>query len=308
MSELPAVPAATDELKELCALDGAGWLAAAGESAASWRARAGVARAAFRDWEGRLENGENLEFAPGVCAGRAERIPPAELGAATAFTAARYGFAAPEGLGFYLSRGIGFFCGGCAFFDPEKNTRFFLLNAAFRHREKYLGLYSRSEIVTHELCHMARAPLADAEFEEYFAYQCSPSRLRRYLGNCFVRPLDAFLFVLPALLLAASRLVSCFTGFGLPGWVWWAAELPALAGAGWLLWRNQRARNRVAAAAANLRAAGVAMPEAVLFRCTAAEIHALAALPGPGDCRAFAAARAAAEPRWRVITARFFAN
>ncbi len=76
--------------------------------------------------------------------------------------------------------------GGCAWiFQQSEETptsAFLQLRRAFASSETYLGLYSRKELIAHELCHVGRMCFEEPRFEEILAYRTSPSLFRRWLG------------------------------------------------------------------------------------------------------------------------------
>lgn len=70
-------------------------------------------------------------------------------------------------------------------------------------RRRLWGLYSRQELLQHELVHAGRVAFEEPAFEEFFAYRLSNSRLRRFLGPVFQTPNEALVF-LGALLVGAA--------------------------------------------------------------------------------------------------------
>jgi len=147
-------------------------------------------------------------------------------------------------------------------------------------------------------------PLGARRFEELFAYMSSPSRLRRYLGNCFQNSHDAVLFVLPVFVLLIAQLLQTFVfGERLPVWPFWvlAFSYPVF-----LLIRNHLAHVTFRRARLNLENADYKDALAILFRCTDAEIEELAC---KGEGRALLEqwfkCKAESELRWRVVVHRF---
>jgi len=297
----PDVVTAEDPL--LAALDEAGFCAGAVETAEGFLDRCGRMRAAWALLETELaEKGAAERF--GAALTPECRIAPETLEEAGEITAALYGFRHREIPGFYLDRGIGWLWGGCLVCESEEDLALLLLRGSFRRRARWL-FYRRRELVAHELCHAARMALGETTLEEHFAYQSDSSALRRLLGNCFIRDADAFLFMVPALLLAAATVTAALTGWALPLWPFWCFALAAPA---WLLVRNARSRGEVRRARAALRRAGVAAPEPVLFRSTREELREIAVLPDRAALDAYAAERAdGGSARWRILRYRFLA-
>jgi hypothetical protein len=202
--------------------------------------------------------------------------------------------------GFFLSTNLGMLWGGCAISVPEEDFSLFLIRKSFRSRKKWF-IYRRDELLAHELCHIARAPLHDYRFEEHFAYQTSFSRLRRYMGNCFIYRYDAIWFLLPVLFLLAIQILITAGLINLPIMPFWfmAGTYPL-----WLFIRNQRSRNILHRAKRKL-ARICNYPNAVLFRCTATEIAEFANAPTDNLIKELWLRNCENELRWRVIDYRF---
>ena len=288
-------------IEELTALDAAGFIAGRGETEAEYLERVSRIRAAHADFLDRLQADGSAKALDDITVKGADAIPPGFYDAPAETTRKLYGFEVRHVPGFFLSRQVGLLWGGCLIGDPELDFSLFLLRGSFRKREKWL-FYSRNELLAHELCHSARQALGEVTLEEFFAYQTSPSRLRRSLGNCFIRDRDAVLFVLPSLLLLGAEIVRGFLFPSFPAWIFW---ILALAYPAYLLIRNQISLNLVRRARKALVRCGVSEPFAVMFRCTREELEAIAGFSTADELRAFAAAREAGEVRWRIIRERF---
>jgi hypothetical protein len=294
---------AEENLAALAACDARGLLVAPGEILPDYAARLGRLDAALAEIERELAtSGVHLLFADFPLR-RNDRIAPEIMTEAGADTERHYGFRIDWAPGFFLSRSLGLLWGGCAISFPENGLSVFLVRAAFARKSRWL-IYRREELLAHELCHAARLPMEDRAHEEWFAYRLSPSRLRRYLGNCFQADTDALLFLLPVLLLLVAQVVQTVGLLPrLPIWPFWllAAFFPT-----WLLMRNHFAHSRLRRATRALAAIGAERPEAILFRSSGPEIRTLANIADdPEKTRAWLAERAAAELRWRVIRHRF---
>ncbi len=181
-----------------------------------------------------------------------------------------YDFSVDYVPGFYLFEKVGLLWGGCSIYDDESQMKVFLLRPAFRNKNRFL-IYSRDELIAHELCHCARQVLHDHKIEEYFAYQTSSSPLRRYIGNCFIKSSDALIFLLPALMLPIAQAVKNFIFQSLPIWPF---TLLIIASISYFLIRNQHSRNVIAKAKRNL-APYSSKPEAILFRSDFSELKKL---------------------------------
>lgn len=278
-------------------LDAAGFLPGPGESAETFLARVQAISDAENALREQLETDGTATVFESIHVSLEEAIPPEIIEEAGDITEELYGFRVRHVPGFFLSRDVGLLWGGCMIGDTVEPLAVFLIRGIFRTRERWL-FYNRRELQAHELCHSMRQSLHDVEQEEFFAYRTSPSRLRRYLGNCFIRDYDAILFVIPTLLLLAAQIAQSFLLPRLPVWPFW---ILALAYPAWLLVRNQRARNRYFRAERNLTRWGIARPRAVLFRCTTPEIIEIGRMKQIGEFMSLWER----DLRWRVIAARF---
>ncbi|HJH05745.1 hypothetical protein HF882_06580 [Victivallis vadensis] len=288
------------ELARGVELDGAGFLPRRGESAEQFFRRVETILGIHREFEAELAAAGEVGVY-GLQLRSQDRIPDEIIGEAEEVTDRLYSFRTRHVPGFFLSRDVGLLWGGCMICDPDHPLSVFLIRGAFRKRQRWL-FYNRRELLAHELCHSMRQSLEEITLEEYFAYQTSPSRLRRYLGNCFIREYDAIWFVIPALLLLLAQVAQSFWLPGLPVWPFWPV---ALAYPAFLLIRNGISRRLVKRAAKKLAAFGVEKPSAVLFRLDRGEIRRIGAMERPGEFEQYAAERKESDFRWAILYARF---
>ena len=288
------------ELARGVELDGAGFLPRRGESAEQFLRRVETILGIHREFEAELAAAGEVGVY-GLQLRSQDRIPDEIIGEAEEVTDRLYSFRTRHVPGFFLSRDVGLLWGGCMICDPDHPLSVFLIRGAFRKRQRWL-FYNRRELLAHELCHSMRQSLEEITLEEYFAYQTSPSRLRRYLGNCFIREYDAIWFVIPALLLLLAQVAQSFWLPGLPVWPFWPV---ALAYPAFLLIRNGISRRLVKRAAKKLAAFGVEKPSAVLFRLDRGEIRRIGAMERPGEFEQYAAERKESDFRWAILCARF---
>ncbi len=288
------------ELARGVELDGAGFLPRRGESAEQFFRRVETILGIHREFEAELAAAGEVGVY-GLQLRSQDRIPDEIIGEAEEVTDRLYSFRTRHVPGFFLSRDVGLLWGGCMICDPDHPLSVFLIRGAFRKRQRWL-FYNRRELLAHELCHSMRQSLEEITLEEYFAYQTSPSRLRRYLGNCFIREYDAIWFVIPALLLLLAQVAQSFWLPGLPVWPFWPV---ALAYPAFLLIRNGISRRLVKRAAKKLAAFGVEKPSAVLFRLDREEIRRIGAMEQPGEFEQYAAERKESDFRWAILCARF---
>ncbi|MBE6388458.1 MAG: hypothetical protein IKD29_10855 [Lentisphaeria bacterium] len=289
------------QLRQACLLDAAGVIPGAGETCEAFFSRAQRSFDVQRQLFNALTlNGKEMIF-DGIEIELDRKVDDALLENSRELTEKLYSFRVEHIPGFFLSGSVGPLWGGCLIGDPDLDLAVFFLRNAFKDREKWL-FYNRTELGAHELCHSARVAVNDPELEEYFAYQTSSSKLRRYLGNCFIRDWDAILFVLPALLLPIAQFFQMMfypRMWILPFWI------IALIYPCYLLFRNQRARNKVSRARKVLLNCDVSKADAVLFRCTPGELEEIGRLSSREQLLQYVGERSENELRWQVIEKRF---
>lgn len=286
----------------LAALDSAGLLPAVGETPEVFADRLLHLQNAYADLTAAFVSGKIPETLNEVPINLAEQIPVEIMEEAAEQTRSLFGFSINWVPGFFLSKGLGLFWGGCTISD-EQGVSVFIVRKSFSKSKRWF-IYDRRELLAHELCHVARFPLEDNAYEEHFAYMTSQSRFRKYIGNCFQTEYDAFFFLIPILLLLAFQIGISFFAWPIPILPFWgiAALWP-----GFLLVRNARSRKTYFQAKKALEQAGVNRTEAVLFRCTASELHSLAKLVHlPDQVHRFARTNAERDLRWKIILTRFF--
>ena len=285
----------------LAQLDSMGFLMKPRENAESYVGRIRAMHARFLEFLEKTSDGKSYEIYDGIVLSQKERIPDEIIEEAARTTEALYGFSVQWVPGYFVSRGLGWLWGGCALSDEEPDTvPVFIIRKRFETARKWF-VYTRDELLSHELCHAARAPLHDRALEEHFAYAGSNSRLRRYMGNCFQTDRDAVFFLLPVLLLLLVQILIYVCLVPLPAWPFW---ILAFVWPGYLLFRNARQRRWYFTAERNVRACGFANPGAFLFRCTSPEIESIAKMEA-GELARFIEETALREPRMQTMVKRF---
>jgi len=174
---------------------------------------------------------------------------------------------------YYCDEGLPFLTGGMAvqFIEAEHEPMktFFQLKAVFKKQKKWM-IYSGDELIRHEMCHVARAPLHSNRYEETFAYATSDSWLRRKIGGALNTPRDNQWVLLSLLLwMCASFLPIVYE----PIHVWTAylyLPFPILLTLG--LWRNFNIHRELFHARELLKIHFPNTCDEILFRLTDAEI------------------------------------
>lgn len=293
-----------DNLALLAEADSNGFLMAPGENISDYKKRLVDMVSAYGEIERDIQNTKDYNIFGEFVLNTEKRINAEILDEAAELTRKYYDFSINWVPGFFLSKSLGFLWGGCAIGFPENQVSVFIIRANFAAKRRWL-FYRRDELLAHELCHVARMPVRDRTFEELFAYRLSPSRLRRYMGNCFRHDYDAVLFIVPIFLLLAAQVSRLFFNLErkIPIWPFWimAAVYPLF-----LLVRNHFNRSVFFRAKRNLEKAGIPKPLPVLFRAAVDELIKISELKNPDDLKKYLDERAESELRWKVMKFRFF--
>jgi hypothetical protein len=122
---------------------------------------------------------EKLEFP------EEERIPQTAFNPAGKITEELYDFRINWVPGFFVNPDFGWFFGGCAYSFAPDFFSLFIIRSSFKKKKKWL-IYERDELMSHELCHVARFAMGSHKYEEQFAYQTSTSNFRKNFG-CMMR-------------------------------------------------------------------------------------------------------------------------
>ena len=304
--EATLTAAAAGDLATLRALDERGLFLAPGEEPAAFAARLRGLQARLAELEQELAQTGALDFY-GAHLPAGDRIPAAVFAAPRQQTAALYGIAVDWVPGFFTNYRMGLFFAGCACYSPEELFALFLVRRAFRDQERWL-IYSRQELIAHELCHLARAPLQSRDLEELFAYQTASSGFRRAIGGMLRSPRETWLLLGAVIFLVVAQIINVLTRapenwYRQPMPLIFAVPLLVMAWVvvkyAWVRHQFEQARRRITAACG----AAAALP--LLFRCTDAELMELARLGDTPSVQQWLAARAQAEWRWRVINSKF---
>ena len=86
----------------------------------------------------------------------------------------------------------------------------FIIRKAFKQKEKWV-IYSRTELMAHELCHVAHIGFRIRNYEEIFAYQTSESLFRRMIGGMLRTTTDTYLLLASMLVMLVSQVINVTT-------------------------------------------------------------------------------------------------
>lgn len=201
--------------------------------------------------------------------------------------------------------------GGCAWIfqltEDGPLGAFLQLRHVFRSNAKYLGLYSRDELVAHELSHVGRMAFEEPRFEEVHAYRASHAKWRQWLGPVVQSARESMLFVLLLFLIFTLDVYLILTGQSEAYMhFFWLKAIPAALAVYALirLWYRQRTFDKCLQ---NLtKALGEAdKANGVLYRLTDQEIKEFATW-SPQEIMDFASTQGPKSLRWRLLNVAYF--
>ena len=285
------------DIEVLQKLDDNGCFAGVGESFEDFKKRLVQEREIIEKFDSDIASGEEVQIFDDIKVKKDDLIGKNIIHEAAKVTQELYDFKINYLPGFFLNKDIGLLWGGCSIYDESTSQRIFLIRKNFKNSRKWF-IYDRCELLSHELCHSARQILSDRKVEEFFAYQTSKSALRRYIGNCFISDIDAFLFVLPPLILLAAQIIKTYFYGNLSIVPFWGLTSMMFL---FFAVRNQLARNLVFKAKKQLEKFGIKRKEAFLFRCSSDELKELGRLEKRQDFCEWIQSKAKTEIRFRVM-------
>lgn len=293
-------------LEALAKLDEHGLFLAPGEDTAAFVVRLQRLRANLADLERDLDAEGEVDFY-GVPLAAADRVSRDFLFRAQEQTRKLYAFALDWVPAFFADYRMGALFAGCAYYSHDDAFALFIVRKSFQNKEKWL-IYSRGELIAHEVCHVARAGFRSRQYEELLAYQTAESAFRRCLGGVFRSQRDTWILMASVLALAAIQIANVSLRWDSP-WLWYSYPMPLFLSLPFLpmlyvFGAYARCLRRFRAAVRRL--GDCVAPEDVLpvvYRCTDQEIDELALLPDAAAAQAWWAADR--DWRWRVIRQRF---
>jgi len=96
---------------------------------------------------------------------------------------------------YYSNKGLSFWQGAVAYISSGKKPFVALQIRKQLKGGKYLFLYEKDEILSHELAHAARMAFNEEKTEELFAYWTSASSIRKLFGPIFRSPFESNFFI-----------------------------------------------------------------------------------------------------------------
>lgn len=212
---------------------------------------------------------------------------------------------------FFSDYRLPFWQGGCAWiFQTEEDSptaALIQLRQSFRHKDCYLGIYHRDELLAHELVHVGRMAFQEPHFEEILAYRTATSSFRRWLGPLVQSSIESVVFILilgliivcDFFLIALDRMDAYLIAI-------WLKLIPLVLII-YALYRLGRRQIRLKKCLTSLQACLGSEEKAlaVCYRLTDEEIYAFAQMSSE-EIKAYGDSQSAKELRWRVIRSAYF--
>lgn len=293
-----------ENIELLCKLDDNGFFAKVNESFEDFRGRLMSEYEHIEKFTESINGESSIKLFDDIEVSKSDLIDNSIILEAIEETKKLYDFQIDYLPGFFLSKDIGLLWGGCSIYDEETSQRIFLIRKSFKSQKRWF-IYDRSELLAHELCHSARQILLDHSLEEYFAYQTSESKFRRYMGNCFISDFDAILFVFPALLMLGVQIVNSYFWDKLWVWPFWLLTIGVFF---FFIIRNYLARALISTAEKKLKAWNIKKINGLLFRCTREEIAEIIKLKSEEEFKGYLNLKAREEIRFKVILKKWQIN
>lgn len=296
----------SSKIDDLILLDSQGYFPAPGEEREPFLERVSALQKFQLDVQKQLKETGKFEL-DGLVYNSNECVSEKDLFACQNQSKDKYQFQLNYVPAFFSSKGLNFLFGGMAisFEDSENKYKkgelfsIFQLRKCFREKEKFL-IYTRNEIISHEVCHVARAPFKALEYEEFFAYQTSDSAFRRIVSPMLWRGTDMVVLMLLLLIVFAGQVYGTFFAnsysYYVYGWVPFFLYLSFLSIRSFTSRKNiSRLREKIIKLCKTPEVA-----DAVLFRMTDSEIREAQKSPALDDYIA-----SKKDLRWQIIRKRF---
>ncbi len=291
------------DLETLVGLDRRGFLLGPDETLEDYARRLQTLEANLAELEDELAATGRVEI-DGLTLPAADRIPPEIFAESRQMTRQLFGFAIDWVPGFFVDPSFSWLFGGCAFSYYPDFLALFIIRRSFASKPRWL-IYRRDELLSHELCHVARIAMESRIYEETFAYQTATSRFRRLAGSLFRTPADSFLLLGSTMLLLVAQIIRVFVYPPMPiVWFWgWLGGVLAF-----LLVRHCRAGRLFNRAVRAFEAIYPGRGLAMAFRCSDSEVMEIGKMRGRGAPESWLREKTASSVRWKVILASAGAN
>lgn len=214
---------------------------------------------------------------------------------------------------FFSNHKLAFWHGGCAWiFQETENSpigAILQLRKSWHKNPKNLAIYSRNELVGHELAHAGRMAFEEPQFEEVLAYQTSTSSFRKWFGPIIQSSKEAMAFFLSLFLIFLVDLIIISSGeIKLYQSFLWLKLIPVIMII-YGLYRLSKKQKIFQHCAQKLKeiTQDLSIANAIIYRLTDEEIHLFATLSSE-KIKEFAKLEADKSLRWKLIFHSYFAK
>ena len=243
----------------------------------------------------------------GMSLSKNDVIPYHVFESAQSTTRALYGFEIDWVPGFFTNSRMGLLFAGCAMYSYDDFFAVFIIRKAFKLKERWI-IYGRTELMSHELCHVAHIGFRTKNYEEILAYQTSESLFRRLLGGMLRTTTDTYLLLASMIGLLIAQIINITMR---PPSEWRQFPMSLVYATTFLIifcvvsrylfyWNRFRKARK-----ALVRVFGDTNALSVLFRCHGGEIREIARLPNTTTLRAWLSNKLHESIRWRIIVKKF---
>lgn len=214
---------------------------------------------------------------------------------------------------FFSNYKLSFWQGGCAWIFQQKEnsptSAFFQLRQNFQNSKKYLGIYDRDELITHELSHVGRMKFEEQKFEEVLAYRSSKSSFRRFFGPIVQSSHESTIFVILLMLVIIVDFFALTDSHGGLSNLSIIGRLLILGVVGFGLIRLWLRQKQFKACLKNLRMTlfNMHQADAVIYRLVDQEIIAFGRIT-PSEIKRYAEEQKTQTLRWKMLYEAYFKN
>ncbi len=259
------------DLEALAELDRRGLIIAKDESVECFAERLVSLQEKLTDLKEQTQTKSDYEI-EGMKFKSQQLIPKSDFKASQDITNELYQFENDWVPGFYQNPKPSWLFGGCCYTSEPEFFSFFQIREKFKTQDRWL-FYKREELLSHEMCHVARSGFNAKKFEEFFAYKTATKKLRQVLGSTLYSSFDTYFILIAAIMLPVLQVVTVANDILIPLHYFLYAFLGVLVG---YAIRWQRIKRVYSKALKNMTAVFSDNAQAVLFRCDDAEIADIA--------------------------------
>jgi hypothetical protein len=295
--------AKAEDIKTLVALDEMGLIIAPNESSEAFAERLETLKNRLDDHKEQVQSKPFYEI-EGMKFKSENVIPKNDFQPCLQLTEKLFRFSMNWVPGFYQNSQPSFLFGGCCYTSEPDFYSFFQVRQSFKTKPTWF-FYHRDELMSHEMCHVARGGIVAKKYEEFFAYKTSKKKIRKAIGSILYSQIDTYLILALSLCMPAVQFYNINYSATNP-----ISLLPFIGAFIALLCfyiiRGIRLNKNYKSALKNLEPIFGENSQAVLFRCNDQEIDQFAKTT-PEEIST-TLKKYSKETRWQIIIKRFALN